>query len=452
MAMTDDAHLSAFARRVLVRYCIERGELPADWKEERRMKAKITKRKIDQSQPGQKDNFLWDTELGGFGCKVTPSGKKTFVLQYRMPGLGRIGNARRFVLGVYPRISVEDARKLALEKLAEISKGHDPAVQQQKARAMEAEAKANTLAAVAEKYLERHGKAKTLSPKTLYEAKRYLLESDDLAQLRSRPIAQIRRRDLLELQDAIRDRKSNRKNASGNIVTANKVLTVLKRLFGWAVEREIIEQSPATGVRLLQATSRDRVLNESGVRSIWKAAAEIRWPYGPFVQLLLLTATRRNEVAGMQWSELSEDMTVWTLPRARTKTATSREIRLPEAAVAILHALPKVHERWVFAMTANNPMTDFSAAKQQIDARCGVTGWTFHDFRRSAATWLANEQGGGFQPHIIEAVLGHAPIKGVADIYNRNPYTLDCQRALEAWASYLGQAPQDTNVVRLRQA
>jgi integrase len=129
---------------------------------------------------------------------------------------------------------------------------------------------------------------------------------------------------------------------------------------------------------------------------------------------------------------------------------------LPAAATAILRALPKVHDAHVFSVRGGKPIASFGSAKERLDGLCGAKewalGWTFHDFRRSAATWLANEQGGGFQPHIIEAVLGHAPIKGVAGVYNRNPYTVECHRALEAWASYLGEAPQATNVVRLRQA
>jgi integrase len=416
------------------------------------MKTKLTKRTVEQTQRGPKDIFLWDTVLIGFGCKVTVAGKRSFVLQYRMPGAGRAGMAKRLVLGVYPRISVEAARDLALGKLAAIAEGHDPASERRHARADEAEAKANTLAAVAKKYIERHGK--TLRPRTLYETKRFLM-SDDLKTLRGRPIAEIRRRDLLELHDKICDRPSTVRNARGNTVTANKVLSILKRLFAWAVECELIEQSPATGVRMKREAPRDRVLSEPELRSIWKAAPNLGWPFGPFVQLLMMTAARRTEVAEMQWSELSEDMTVWTLPRERAKTAASRTVLLPAAATAILRELPKVHEVWVFSVRGRKPITAFGSAKERLDGLCGskewALGWTFHDFRRSAATWLANEQGGGFQPHIIEAVLGHAAIKGVAGIYNRNPYTLDCQRALEAWASHLSGEPKSTNVVRLRQ-
>jgi integrase len=128
------------------------------------------------------------------------------------------------------------------------------------------------------------------------EAQR-LITVEVLPRWGGRPINSIRRRDVFDLHDVITD--------SGRPVLANRVVRTLRRLFSWAMERELIDSSPAARIRGIRETPRDRVLYEAELHAIWSGAAAIGWPYGPFVQLLILTAQRRNEVAGMRWSELT---------------------------------------------------------------------------------------------------------------------------------------------------
>jgi integrase len=260
--------------------------------------------------------------------------------------------------------------------------------------------------------------------------------------LGNRPIAEIRRRDLIALHDAISDR--------GHVPTANKVVARLQTLFGWAVQREYLEHSPAVGLRLTRETPRQRVLADDELRSIWKATAAMSYPSGPFVQLLMLTAARRNEIAELQWVELSDDRTTWRLPPERSKMANGRTILLPEAAISVIRALPQLSDRWVFTFNGRRPITSFDHCKIKIDKLSGIKGWTLHDFRRTAATRLA-EMGGGrrFPPHVIEAVLGHAPIKAVAGVYNRHPYSQECYQALEAWSAHLRGVSLVGNVTRI---
>ncbi len=88
------------------------------------MRAKITKRQIDSIQPGAKDLFLWDTDIRGFGLKVTPAGTKTYLLQYRMGGRGH--PTRRYSIGPHGPLTPDEARNMALELRAKIAKGIDP--------------------------------------------------------------------------------------------------------------------------------------------------------------------------------------------------------------------------------------------------------------------------------------------------------------------------------------
>jgi hypothetical protein len=132
------------------------------------MRQKLSKRTIEACQPSAKDYFVWDTELVGFGCKVTPAGKKALVLQYRLRGVGRAGTARRMQLGRFGSITVEQARNLARRALVRVADGRDPARDRREAHA----AAANTLATVAEQFIERHGR--NLRPRTRAELLRLI--------------------------------------------------------------------------------------------------------------------------------------------------------------------------------------------------------------------------------------------------------------------------------------
>jgi integrase len=161
------------------------------------------------------------------------------------------------------------------------------------------------------------------------------------------------------------------------------------------------------------------------------------------VRLLLLTAQRREEVAAIRWSELSADLSTWTLPAARAKNARAHLIYLAEPARAILASVPRiVGQDLIFSVTGTTPPSGFSKAKLALDAAMarelptGRAGWRFHDFRRTAVTWLA---GAGFAPHVADRLLNHVggTINGVAAIYQRGEFLAERQAALTAWAAHV---------------
>jgi integrase len=383
------------------------------------MKTKLTRHVVEKTKPGPADQFVWDTEITGFALKVTPGGRKTFILQYRTAG-GRKSATRRLGLGVCGNITVDEARKLAHKAHFAVANGRDPSAERRTAVA----ARANTLAAVTDVFLDRHGR--TVRPRTLSELRR-MLASEALPVLGHKPIAEITRPDLVDLRDAI--------VARGHLVTANKTMAMLKQVFAFAIERQDIEHSPAAGMSRLRETPRTRTLDDDELRAIWQATAKMGWPFGPYIRLLMLTAARRDEVAHIRWAELSEDMTIWTLPPERTKTGEGRIIKLPAAATALLREQPHIGSApWVFTISGLKPVRGYTMAKDRIDKLSGISGWVFHDFRRTCATWLAKAD---FDPHIAEAVLGHAPVKGIAAVYNVHKYADRCHLALEAWAAHL---------------
>jgi len=313
----------------------------------------------------------------------------------------------------------------------------------------------DTFGAVAADYLERHVRANN-RPSTFKEAERDL-ERDALPKWRSRPIASITRRDVIDLVEKIVER--------GAPVQANRTLTRLGALFQWAVEKDRLAASPAERVKpVTQEQARDRVLSDAEVRWLWIACDEIGWPFGPLAKLLLLTAQRRDEVAGMTWAEVDLDKGAWTIPRQKAKNDREHEVQLSAPVLTVLHSLPRFGDL-VFTTTLKTPVSGFSRAKRRINAAMlsakqaelgtrkgdAIPGWTLHDLRRTATTGMARLK---IPPHVVDRILNHTggTIHGVAAVYNRFEYLDERRAALEAWGRFVAGliAPAPANVVALR--
>jgi integrase len=185
----------------------------------------------------------------------------------------------------------------------------------------------------------------------------------------------------------------------------------------------------------------------------------------------LLTAQRRDEIAGLRWSELSDDLTVWILPADRAKNGREHVVHLSDETRAVLAAVPRlVGADLVFTTTGTTPVSGFSKAiarltvaaetvriKQVTDAGqralAPMPTWRLHDFRRTCVTWLA---GAGFPPHVADKLLNHVAVSGLSDVgrvYQRGAFLPERMAALEAWGKYVvacaeGRAASD-NVIAL---
>ena len=182
-----------------------------------------------------------------------------------------------------------------------------------------------------EVFLTRHvrpsAKARTAS-ETERRLRKYVLP-----RWAERPVQEITRRDVIELLDGIVD--------AGAPITANRTLTTLKTFFGWLVDRSVLEASPCARVKApAPETARDRVLSDEEIRPVWSAAHGLGAPYGGFVQLLLLTAQRRDEVAGLRRSEL-KGANLWTIPGSRTKNGVEHDVPLSGPSATLLAGLPR---------------------------------------------------------------------------------------------------------------
>ncbi len=361
---------------------------------------------------------VWDAKLPGFGIRVSPSGTKSFVLLYRF-----CGSPRRLTLGRYPVLGLGEARQLARDALNQVTRGIDPQ------RAKEQNTGASLFGACVEEFVRVHCERRNRG-RTRTETAR-ILRFDFVSQWKGREVREIGRADVLLVLDAIVER--------GSPVAANNALSAIRKFFNWCLERGLVDVNPCSAIKKpTKPVTRERVLSDDELRLVWGAAETIGNPFGPLVQLLILTGQRRNEVASMRWPDIDFASAVWSIPADLTKNGKPHMVPLAPSAITRIVSLPRFHDTLVFPARGNEKaiFSGFSKLKIKLDQLSGVSGWTLHDLRRSAATHLGRL---GVAPHVVERILNHVSgsFRGVAGVYNRFHYLPEMRDGLERWAQYI---------------
>ncbi len=396
-------------------------------------KMKLTKRAIDDLQPGDKDAFFWDADITGLAVKVTPKGKKTFMVQYR-PG-GRGSPTRKIFIGPFGEVTLHKARTEAKRILGLRAEGRDPALERQQAKKR---AISNKFADIAADFLAKHASQN----RTVDETAR-ILKRDVLPKWGKRSIHEIGKRDVNDLLDVV--------VARGSHVMANRTLANLRKLFNWCVSRGIITASPCEGISAPhREKARDRVLSDDELIAIFNAAKQMGGAFGAIIQMLILTAQRRNEVSEMTWNELDLNNDIWTIPGSRTKNEKPHFVHLSEQATAVLSSVLNVGA-FTFTSNGKTPFSGFSKAKKRLDELSGVTDWRLHDIRRTVTSGIAQL---GIAPHVADKILNHqsGTISGVAAVYQRHEFLDERKTALDAWGNYVQSLLEKTdrdNVVNI---
>jgi len=363
---------------------------------------------------GDLQTDYFDTQVSGLALRVSES-HKSWTLHYTLGG-----KRRRLTFGAYPAISLASARTRADEAKAAIAQGHDP-------QAIASE----TLQAICELYMARDG-AKLRSA----EWRKSALERHVYPTLGARPIAEIRRSEIVGLLDRIEE-------GSGPAM-ATLTLAIIRKVMNWHASRSDDFLSPIVrGMARTIEQARDRILSDDEIRKVWAANSGI---FGAYVRFLLLTAARRNEASEMTWAEIEGGD--WTLPAARNKTKVDLVRPLSRAAREIIEALPR---RGSFVFTTNDglkPISSLSLFKRRLDAASGTKGWTLHDCRRTARSLMSRA---GVPTDHAERCLGHV-IGGVRGVYDRHEYHAEKQQAFEALAALIERIVTGTQagVVQLR--
>ena len=366
----------------------------------------LTQRFIEAFKPLPEQEELWDRAMPGFGCRVSPRGRKTWQIMFRYRG-----RQRRLTLGTLNQgMTLVVARDAARAALRQVGRGVDPAA------ARRDDSHADTVATLCAEYLERHAKPKKRSWKT----DDWLLRKEILPRWRRRSVKDIRRRDVRELVEGIA--------ARGAPVLANRVLALVRKMLAFAVEREWIEANPAAHVaRPGVEQPRDRVLSDDEIRKFWTALGREPPALAAGFRLRLLTAQRGGEITSMRWRDLDLDARMWTVPAEDSKNKMPHRVPLTDPVMNILETLRGKTDGYVLAGVRSK--------KQRTDvaSRLGLDDFRPHDLRRTAASRMASA---GVQRVVIGKILNHAE-PGVTAIYDRFGYDAEKRIALEAWARTL---------------
>ena len=378
-------------------------------------------RGLKPPKSGQVD--VWDDLLPSFGVRVGTTGRKSFFVGTRIKG-----KYRRITLKPpYDQLSLADARERAKLIMADAQAGVGPELRKKREEK-------GTFGAVAAAFMQDFAK----NHRTRDEMQRKI--DVDLAEWHDRQITEITRKDIKELI---------RVKARTSPIAANRLLSLIGKIFNWAVKEELIEASPAIQIdRPGQEVERERSLTADEIKIAWEAFDRLGYPWGHLFKMLLITGQRRGEVAGMKWSEITADG--WRLPAERAKKGKGHLVPLSSLAREVLDGVPQIGELVFRSAHADQPLQGWSRAMRRLHSLCGpMEPWHLHDLRRTCASHLRSL---GIDRLIVSKLLNHAE-GGVTRIYDR--YTADSEKtaAMERWANRLREiisgAPA-TNVVQLR--
>jgi integrase len=366
----------------------------------------------------------------GFGVRVTATGARAFVLNYRLRG-----REHRFTIGAWPDWSVLKAVREARSLRQRIDRGENPIEDRAPSPTT------GTVASLLDDFVARHvrNKNRPLRSADEYESAFERLVKPRIGKL---GIYEVRRSHVIKMLDEVED-------ANGPVM-ADRTLAYLRKAFNWYATRDDQFNVPVVrGMARIKPKerARTRVLSDDEIRLLWPALGEAG-TFGALTKTLLLTAQRRDEVAHMSRKEIDSEG-IWTIPAERYKSKRPNFVPLSKPALNVIAAQPKQDEcDYVFPSRAKTPYSGFGKSKAKLDkaalaamkkqakkgAKVGpIQNWTLHDLRRTAKTLMARA---GVRPDISERVLGHV-IAGVEGTYDRHSYANEKRDALEKLAEMI---------------
>ncbi len=393
---------------------------------------KLTKPVVDGLEARASDYVTWCGHLPGFGCRVRPSGSKSFIVQYDFGG--RRGVTRKVTIGAYGKPwTVDDARKKASAILADAKRGIDVAGEKSKRRAE------MTVAELCDEYLVEGCESKKA---TTLATDRGRIERHIKKLLGKHRISDVTKVDIAKFMKAVADGKTavdvrtgkhGRAIVTGGKGAATRTVRLLGGIFSYAVERGYIETNPRVGVKVYADGKGERFLSADELQQLGVAlreaetvglpwqfneganakhrpiksgnAREVVSPYAvAAIRLLLLTGCRAGEILNLRWQDIDFERGFLNLPDSKTG---AKPVLLGAPALKILSELPRVkgNPYVIVGERADKPRSDLKRPWKRITAHAGLPDLRLHDLRHSyASIGAASGMGLG----IVGKLLGHA--------------------------------------------
>jgi len=383
---------------------------------------RLTDSKVKAIKSQEKRFIEWEDGQTGFGIRVAPTGKKTFVLMYRFNG-----KARMMSLGQYPIISLATGRIKAAQAKEKLSQGVDPGKEQLAVKA--ANKGAPTVSDLSQEFLEKWCKPNKRS--WMFDQR--ALTKDILPIIGKKKAADVTRRDIVLLLDRIVDR--------GAPALAGRTLAVVRKMFNFGVGRSIIDASPCVAVPTpSKPKQRDRVLSESEIRSFWNGLENIgaTIPVKLALKFQLATGQRRTEISKARWDEIDESEKWWTIPGETSKNGLPHRVAISPFARGILKEAKDISNGspWIFPSPKGGDHVMGQSLYHAIFVNqeiFGIKHFTTHDLRRTAASHMASA---GIPRLVIKKILNHAE-SDITAVYDRHSYDLEKKKAMNTWSRKL---------------
>lgn len=407
---------------------------------------KIARRTVAALKPSDKTVTYWDSELAGFGYRLFPSGKASWICEYRAGAGGRGVSKRRLTLGSADEtMPPEAARMAARDALARVRLGADPAAERAEERAAE------TVKEIGEAWFKRHIIAKRKASTAAHY--RQVLETHVYPRIGSKRAVLVTRQEIARLHSDIAEKaqekrkdtakaRASKRTTKGGKYVANQALRILSSIFNWAATTGFVPEdhrNPATRIEKFEEIGRERFLTSEELGRLGAAILEaetvgIEWVVDetkptskhipkfrrtkitPHVagalRLLVFTGMRLREVLNLEWRSYDRERGLLLLPDSKTG---KKAIVLSAPAIEILDTLPRLGRYVVASESAGSeneqPRTDIKKPWRLVTRRAELEGLRIHDLRHSFASVGA---GGGLGLPLIGGLLGHADPKTTA--------------------------------------
>lgn len=416
-------------------------------------KLRLTKRAVEaiiSTRPSDGPRRYWDIELPGFYLQFTPAGYASYLIRYTKPD-GKKGD---YTIGAASRVGPDQAREIGREKLAgNILRGEDPVAIRSLRKAEAAVASERTFAAVARRYV---ADRKRFRAERKGYGDEYVLETNVIPMIGDMPINTITRQRMKDLilntQATVAARNVGYSKVRNGKTSANKVHSVSKRVFEWAIDAEIISINPAAFKRLFSnvPAKRKGILTPERFRLVWTELENRRRVYPQrtpiALQLYFLTLQRPIDIARARIEDFDFTAKEWRIPGDLTKTGDPYFIPLTDVTLALVEeATARVDGDLLFPgigtcrdkhISEATMYGRFVRAVKEIKKRGewpdGPT-MELYDFRRFGRTQLVHKL--NFSKEVAERVINHAEPSGIDQLYDVHDYTQDIRDAHLAWSA-----------------